>query len=161
MPKIRANQNTSDPAIQLMNKNHTLVDLFSGFQNVPDFSGGSCIGRHELFDSTAYRSTSSGEFNPSDRESTVYAGPGIGFTTRKDARRLAHAVCAECPIMSQCFEWVKALPESERPGGIVAGHMWTRFSAQSRRQKTVRAAQREADALDQPQTLTELIEQLG
>jgi hypothetical protein len=158
MPRIRANSRHYDRPIKLMHEeNIGLESLFSGFQNVPDFSGGSCVGRHELFDGTAYKSTSSGEFNQSDRETTIYAGPDIGYITRKDARRLAHAVCAECPIMSQCFKWVKALPEAERPGGVVAGHMWARFTAQSRKQRE----KREADAFDQPQTLTELIEQLG
>ncbi len=157
MPRIR----NSDDYFKATGPMNRISRVFLDFANVPDFSEGLCRGQHELFDGTAYNTTSSGEWNSKDRESIVFAGTRHGFINRKEARVIAAAVCAECPVLRQCYSWVSGLEESERPAGIVAGQMWTRFGAANRRAKADKRKSKEEEEFDRPKTMIELIEQLG
>lgn len=65
----------------------------------PDLSGASCAvpGTRELFDAVLERGTS------------------------RTAAVLATQICARCPVLEDCGQWVGSLPAGERPIGVVAG----------------------------------------
>lgn len=83
-------------------------DFLSEFSDVPDLDGAACKGRHELFDAT------------------VYQGPHKAGEVRIDigyAREKAMQICATCPAIKSCSEWVDSIPAYRRPAGVVAGQV--------------------------------------
>ena len=41
----------------------------------------------------------------------------------RDRHRLAVAVCRGCPALADCRRWLDALPQRQRPFGVVAGRV--------------------------------------
>lgn len=76
------------------------ADLSRVLGALPDLAGALCVGRSGLFDSPE---------PGADRELAEY----------QKARALS--LCARCPVLDACTEWLNSLPKSKRPSGIVAG----------------------------------------
>jgi len=77
--------------------------LILGLAEIPALPGAACVGREKLYDATVGNAAA----NP----------PHVVLR----ARELAREVCARCPCLEPCSEWVAALPKSHRPQGMVAG----------------------------------------
>ena len=72
--------------------------LLDDLGTVPRLPGAACPGRWELFDATR-----------------GVRGPG------GPARREALQLCASCPALQGCGDWLEGLPVRLRPVGVVAG----------------------------------------
>jgi hypothetical protein len=81
-----------------------LAELAQGI--IPSLPGARCRGREELFDQT---------ITQADWD---HDGTTVGY-----ARKAAEAVCAGCPVLAQCAQWVDGLPKSQRPRGVVGGRL--------------------------------------
>lgn len=79
-------------------------NLFDALGGAPSLPGAKCRGRHRLFDPKA-------EFDPEPPEHT------------EQRHRQALALCAECPALARCADWVDSLPRSKRPSGVVGGRV--------------------------------------
>lgn len=53
----------------------------------------------------------------------TFDAPGPSEDTEEvaDRHRLALRVCASCPVLARCRDWLESLPPRERPAGVVAG----------------------------------------
>jgi WhiB family redox-sensing transcriptional regulator len=74
----------------------------------PNLDGARCVGRWSVFD---------------DRGPDDPGGP--------DLTAAALRLCATCPALIACGQWVDALPPGRRPSGVVAGRV-RRFTPQRR-----------------------------
>ena len=80
----------------------TITDLLTALAaQTPPLHGAACRGKTELYDRTV----------------TMTAGP----VNMRRARAEALAVCQSCPALTDCRHWLEALPEDQRPRGVVAG----------------------------------------
>lgn len=77
--------------------------LIAILQGTPYLDGASCRGRAEVFDAA------------------LIEGQGARPEGRAAARAAAKQICAGCPALAQCADWVRATPEGRRPAGIIAG----------------------------------------
>lgn len=100
----------------------------------PYLPGAKCVGEHKLFDATAYRSLMN--LDEHYEYSSDYA--------RTEAKK----ICASCPALDMCRQWVKGLRSYDRPSGVVAGEMYSRVP--DSRAKSTRLAR----ARDEQQSLT-------
>ena len=92
--------------------------IFEDLGDIPDLAGARCRNRHELFDQAI------------EGSSAIFA------------RRAARQVCASCPALEACGAWVEALPQYQRPRGIVAGRLIDvtgRFPAEVARKRRLAA----------------------
>ena len=80
----------------------TFTDLLAALAGVPRLPGAKCRGRHALFDEA--------------REDEAL--PDV-----ERRHRAALEVCADCPVLRLCADWIAALPPADRPGGVVAGQI--------------------------------------
>lgn len=90
-------------AFQARHPHHKpLPDLLAALAAAPDLKGAMCVGKWKLFD-------------PACR----------GEGTEKAAERHAVALelCARCPALARCREYVDSLKPSQRPRGVVAGRV--------------------------------------
>ena len=78
-----------------------LIEILRGTPRLP---GAACRDDPDLFDAT------------------VAEGQGSRQSGLGAARERARAVCAGCPALDACRDWVRATPQKRRPVGIVAGH---------------------------------------
>ena len=62
--------------------------------------GAACVGRWSLFDPPAR---------------------GEPPATTRQRHTQALAICAACPALDRCKDWVDQLPPNQRPPGVVAG----------------------------------------
>lgn len=73
----------------------SVAELFDTLTHgIPDLHGAACAGRPELFD-------------VADRHDPT--------------AQAAKAICATCPVLGACRQWLNSLPRWGRPCGIVAG----------------------------------------
>lgn len=80
------------------------LDLIAAIAaHVPPLPGAACRKHVALFDAAV--------------------GEGWGFppVAVREAREAARAVCAQCPCLAPCAEWVRGLPVPLRPRGVVGG----------------------------------------
>jgi hypothetical protein len=77
-----------------------LEELLSSLAGTPTFPGCRCRGKHHLFDEAA-------KHEPADVVEARHAQ--------------ALALCAHCPALQRCSDWVDSLPPRQRPLGVVAG----------------------------------------
>ena len=70
---------------------------------IPRLPGAVCVGRESLFD-------------PVERD-------GEHGDDAKYRHRAALRLCAGCPALAECGEWLDSLPVGARPPGIVAGRL--------------------------------------
>lgn len=80
-------------------------DLLQVMAGTPRLDGALCRGRHEWFDLPDRRAP------------------------RQEARRhinRAKQLCAACPALTPCAQWLNQLAPRHRPPGIVAGQTTTR-----------------------------------
>lgn len=80
---------------------YTVALLAELAAQTPRLSGAKCVGRHQLYDSTATR-----------------CGNAI-----HQARAEALALCGSCPALTLCAAYVDSLPPRQRPHGVVAGRI--------------------------------------
>ena len=45
----------------------------------------------------------------------------VGRPGQRTAANAALALCAGCPVLAACREWIEGLPADERPSGVVGG----------------------------------------
>lgn len=76
--------------------------LLASLAGVPALPGARCRGRHHLFDARL-------------------AGEDVDVANARHSQALE--LCAGCPALSRCEEWVDSLPPSRQPAGIVAGRL--------------------------------------
>ncbi len=76
--------------------------LFDALGVIPALPGAACRGRTELFD----------ERHPDE--------PDEQWTYRSQS---ALRVCTTCPSLTACTRWLDALPQGQRPRGVVAGQI--------------------------------------
>ena len=74
----------------------------------PSFPQALCRGRADLFDAAAGRPNR---------------------TEVQHARALALAICAQCPCLQRCSDWVDSLHPWQQPHGVVVGRVVTKKSA--------------------------------
>lgn len=74
---------------------------------MPELPGARCRNHRALFDATC---------TPGGDEDTQ-------LVALREARTEAQAICAACPALAKCRAWVESLPQSRRPGGVVAGEL--------------------------------------
>lgn len=57
----------------------------------------------------------------------TFDAPGPSEDTEEvdERNRLALRVCASCPVLNACRDWLNSLPPRERPAGVVAGAVYT------------------------------------
>ena len=72
--------------------------------SVPTLRGARCRGHSELFDKTI-------------------GGKRGQHKITLDARSAALDLCATCPALDACRDWIDALPAEERPLGVTAGQV--------------------------------------
>jgi WhiB family redox-sensing transcriptional regulator len=73
-----------------------LLDALGGMPALP---GARCVGHHALFD-------------------PAHQGEG---PAAEDRHRQALRLCAACPALDACHEWMRSLPARQRPDGVIAG----------------------------------------
>lgn len=98
------------------------ADLLTELAQLPQLPGASCRGLEWLYDQT------------------VPTGRGLN-TDQHEARKQAAAVCARCPALAECRQWVDQLPRAQRPRGVVAGAL---TDSQGRRYRQRHHAQEHA-----------------
>lgn len=76
--------------------------LASILRELPRLDGGLCRGRHQVFDTPE---------------------PGTDPEIVEYRRHTAVSICKRCPALTACAAWVDSLPLSQRPAGVVAGHI--------------------------------------
>lgn len=79
---------------------NTLDDLLAAIVGAPALPGARCRGRHHMFDPAAF-----GE------------DPAIVEARHTQALGL----CAQCPALERCGEWLDSLPAKRQPLGVIAG----------------------------------------
>lgn len=78
------------------------ADLFAALRGIPHLPDAQCVGLWAAFDPPEQ-----GE----QPEETEYR------------YKTALNVCARCPALSRCSDWLDSLPRSRRPHGVVAGRV--------------------------------------
>lgn len=96
--RLRHGPTPDNPAIGL------LAAILRGTPRLP---GASCRDHPDLF------------------AATVVEGRGARPESIAATREAAKQICAGCPEIASCRDWVSSLPVSRRPAGIVAGHLAT------------------------------------
>jgi hypothetical protein len=81
---------------------NTLELLAELAASTPRLDLAACRGQWELFDSTRVRA---------------------GRHVLEQARAEALGICAQCPALAACGEWLESLPRRRRPKGVVAGRL--------------------------------------
>ena len=76
--------------------------LLASLAGIPALPGARCRGRPHLFDAKR-------------------AGEDADVASARHAQALA--LCAGCPALTRCEEWIDSLPPSRQPAGIVAGRL--------------------------------------
>jgi WhiB family redox-sensing transcriptional regulator len=71
--------------------------------NFPRLTNPACDGHWWLFDQTI-------------PEASGPTPPEV-----QQARRTCIELCAQCPALDSCRQWVRSLPHNKRPEGVVAG----------------------------------------
>ena len=79
-----------------------LETLLASLAGVPALPGARCRGRHHLFDAKL-------------------AGEEADVANARHAQALA--LCAGCPALTRCEEWIDSLTRAAQPAGIVAGRL--------------------------------------
>ena len=54
-------------------------------------------------------------------DAAIGDGQGMPSPGVRQARDLARDICACCPVLDECREWVETTMQSRRPAGVVAG----------------------------------------
>ncbi len=78
----------------------TWRDLAAAISAAPAFPGARCRGRPHLFD-------------PGEAQEPV------DIVVQRQAQALE--LCARCPSLGRCRDWLDSLPRSKKPRGVVAG----------------------------------------
>lgn len=78
------------------------MGLFDALGMAVALPGARCRGRHQLFDE---------------------AQPGEDVDNANDRHSRALVLCAECPALAKCADWVDGLPKRDRPTGVVGGRV--------------------------------------
>lgn len=78
--------------------------MFAALGVIPALPGARCRGRSHLFDGGRL---------------------GEDVDVLHARHRQALALCAGCPALERCAEWLDALPRRERPLGVIAGRRYT------------------------------------
>jgi WhiB family redox-sensing transcriptional regulator len=78
-----------------------LAELLDAIAAAPNLAGAACVSHVDLFDATVARG----------RAGQLHAQ--------------AIAVCAGCPALAQCADWISHLPAGQRPYGVIAGRYWS------------------------------------
>jgi len=47
------------------------------------------------------------------------------------AREIALAICAQCPCLQSCSDWVDGLSPRQQPHGVIAGRVITKRSSRT------------------------------
>ncbi|WP_111510933.1 hypothetical protein [Mycobacterium kyogaense] len=82
----------------------SILDQFlESLAGIPDLPGARCRGEHALFDAGRSHETAD---------------------TLRDRHGQALAICARCPALDACGQWVDSLPKSQRPHGVIAGRRY-------------------------------------
>lgn len=89
-----------------------LAGLFGALIAAPDLPDAACKGGPELFDPP-------GEGEPK---------PAVEARHRR-----AQAVCADCPALTACTDWLATLTPRKRPRGVVAGRILAEPTARNPR----------------------------
>jgi hypothetical protein len=76
----------------------TALDLLHIVADTPDLPGAACVEHRDIFDACT--------------------GKAAG---RPSTYPRAIRVCAHCPVLHRCSEWIASLPPSGRPYGVTAG----------------------------------------
>ncbi len=79
-----------------------LDDLIAAIGRAPVLPGARCRGRHHLFDTADSRED-----------------PDVAIQRHSQAVEL----CARCPSLTRCEDWLDSLPNNQRPLGVVAGRV--------------------------------------
>jgi WhiB family transcriptional regulator, redox-sensing transcriptional regulator len=87
------------------------ADLFAELAGAPRLPGARCRGRWELFDYAGY------------------PPHGVAPHDIDYARQAALNVCASCPALQSCRDWIQTLPPELRPLGVIAGRITHKSSA--------------------------------
>ena len=78
--------------------------LFSAAVTAPDLPGARCRKRQHLFDD---------------------AQPGEKPDVTEQRHLAALGLCAVCPALQPCAQWLNSLPQRRKPYGVVAGRIRT------------------------------------
>ncbi|MGP4054288.1 hypothetical protein ACTWP6_05605 [Mycobacterium sp. 4D054] len=85
---------------------NTLRAMLAG---IPALPGARCKGRAaDLYERTDSEHRMTGRLTKTELD---------------DARRDALRLCAQCPSLAPCRDWLNALPAAQRPRGVVAGQV--------------------------------------
>lgn len=79
-------------------------NLAGALIGIPDLAKGLCVGLPEIFD----------EASPGE-------APAVVEQRYAEALRL----CASCPELQPCRDYLDSLPPAKKPGGVVAGQVRT------------------------------------
>jgi hypothetical protein len=79
-----------------------LVDLLIALAGAPSLPGARCRGRHHMFDP---------------------AGAHEDPTVVDQRHAQALGLCALCPSLAHCRDWLDSLPERKKPLGVIAGQL--------------------------------------
>lgn len=82
-----------------------LLNKLASSTPMPNLRGAACAGRASTFDPR----------NAGEPEQAV-----------ADRHRYAIELCGRCPVQGACATWIAALPDRERPIGVVAGTLFER-----------------------------------
>lgn len=85
-----------------------LETLLASLAGVPTLPGARCRGRHHLFDDGRQ-------------------GEDIDVVNTRHSQALQ--LCAGCPALERCADWLETLSPSQRPLGVVAGRVFRPKSA--------------------------------
>ncbi len=77
----------------------TVIDLLHELTAGPDLRGAACVAERDVFDMCLERGVAG----------RVY--------------ELAIRICAQCPALAPCADWIDSLPLDERPYGVTAGQI--------------------------------------
>ena len=80
----------------------SVQSLFDAVGLAPSLPGAKCRGRHSLFDDGA-------------------TGEHPDVVNQRHVQALE--LCALCPVLTRCEDWLDSLPTSQRPVGVVAGQL--------------------------------------
>jgi WhiB family redox-sensing transcriptional regulator len=79
-----------------------LETLLATLAGAPSLPGARCRGRHHMFDAA------------------VREDPTV--VEQRHAQALD--LCARCPWLDRCADWLESLPKRQRPLGVVAGRRY-------------------------------------
>jgi len=85
------------------------ADVLAELAAAPNLTAAACAGQWDLYDRT---------------DQATATGPA-GAEEVAQARAEALRICAGCPELDPCGNWLDSLPPRQRPLGVVAGRINT------------------------------------